>query len=212
MSLRWGWLKIALAKAITEIPGSHSSQFLMSVNYSRILKHQWGFTKDCWRLVLSAQKLPPRCLLVAVAAQLQWQASERKTKLEVLTATWRGIPLRLFTFGKFSLSQQDGAVLLLPRKQYPFIWMSLSGQKNHKIRICKYLSCYLIQSKIVPHSMFSNALVLSNFKWFSFYSIFFSFLVPSMAPSDLESTALLYLVFTGGQGLSIQIKQMFSFT
>lgn len=56
-----------------------------------------------------------------------------------------------------------------------------------------------MQSKIVPYGIYSNALVLSNFKQFSFDILFFfSFLVPGMAPSDLESTALLFRMFTGG--------------
>lgn len=59
----------------------------------------------------------------------------------------------------------DVARLLLPRKQYPIFRMALPWQKNHKFRIHKYyLSCYLMHSKIVPYSIFSSALVLSNFK------------------------------------------------
>lgn len=53
--------------------------------------------------------------------------------------------------------------------------MSLPWQKNHQIRIHKYLSCSLMQSKIVPNSIFSNAWVLFKFKWFSFYRFFFFF-------------------------------------
>lgn len=106
----------------------------------------------------------------------------------------------------------DVAGLLLPRKQYPIFRMSLPWQKNHKFRIHKYLSCYLMQSKIVPYSIFSSALVLSNFKWFSFYisPLFFRawcatqwFRVFSFAVSD---------VYWRTWFVPVWIKQMLSFT
>lgn len=104
-------------------------------------------------------------------------------------------------FGKNFRRSADAAACLLPREPSPIFRMSLPWQKNHQIRVHGIYLATCSKAKLFP-TAYSQVLWCCLILNDSASTFFFSFLLPGVALSDLESAALLFLMFTGGHDFS----------